>query len=421
MRKQIVAVFTIAAFFGIYTANAQGLIIDDKHLEAFEPYQPEDLGFAEDLPAKSSLRAYAPTPRNQQGSTCVGWASAYAAMSIQFNYNYGITDRLEKDAFAFDPYFLYHQIKGTDNFDCGKGSSLLNALLAMRDYGVKRQLMPAHIVCENDLAESLYNQSLGFAKPFRIKDALIFDLEGAETRETMKYAITLGMPVLIGTNITEQMEIDSRAKHGAGVGLWEPKPEYKDKLGGHAMCIIGYDDNKFGGAWEIQNSWGTDIGDNGYIWVKYEDFNQIAVAAVVIETYEFNTQAPACQIGDCETNYSRADFGNGEKYEGEVSGGYYSGWGYKVLKDKSIYCGPWSEGYMHGKGFYLAADHTWYIVQMDKGNLVDSQALGFASSTEEEDQVTEASAAVLGDYLNFDDGMPDAGALESAGRGSTKQ
>ena len=176
MRKQFIAVFTLAAFFGIYTTNAQGLIIDDAHLNEFEPYQPEDLGFAEELPAKSSLRAYAPIPRNQQGSTCVGWASAYAAMSTQFNYQYGITDRLEKDAFAFDPYFLYHQIKGTDNFDCGKGSSLLNALLAMRDYGVKRQLMPAHIVCENDLAEALYNKSLGFAKPFRIGEVMFLNI-----------------------------------------------------------------------------------------------------------------------------------------------------------------------------------------------------------------------------------------------------
>ena len=421
MKKRLLGMLVLAAFFGIQGAHAQGLIIDNEHLNVFDAYEPEDKGFAEDLPSKSSLRMYAPTPRNQQGSTCVGWASAYAAMSIQFNYQYGITNTLEKDAFAFDPYFLYHQIKGTDNFDCGKGSSLLNALLAMRDYGVKRQLVPAHIVCENDLSVELYNKSLEYAKPFRIKDALIFDLEKEETRETMKYAITLGMPVVIGTNISEKMELASREKYGEGVGLWEPDPAFKDDLGGHAMCIVGYDDDKFGGAWEIQNSWGTGVGDNGYNWVKYSDFNQIAVAAVVIETYEFNTSAPACQIGDCENGYARADFGNGEKYEGEVAGGYYAGWGYKILKDQSIYCGPWSDGYMHGKGFYLSADHTWYIVQMDKGNLVDSKALGFASETAKEDVVTDASATVLGNYLKFDDGMPDAAALEEAGQGQIKE
>jgi hypothetical protein len=38
------------------------------------------------------------------------------------------------------------------------------------------------------------------------------------------------------------------------------------------MCIVGYDDNKFGGAFEIMNSWGKEYGDNGFIWFRYEDF-----------------------------------------------------------------------------------------------------------------------------------------------------
>ncbi len=411
MKKKLIGFLAIAVFLGFQSANAQGLIINDDYKNSFESYEPE-LGFAEDLPSSASLRKYAPTPRNQQGSTCVGWAGAYAAMSTQFNYVYNITAMNEKDAFAFDPYFLFHQIKGTDNFNCENGTSLLDALMAMRDYGVKRQLFPAHLVCENDLSVELYNKSLEYAKSYRIKDALIFDLEGEETPETMKYVLTQGYPIMIGTNVTAQMEVDSRQKYGNGVGLWEPKESYKEELGGHAMCIVGYDDNKFGGAWEIQNSWGTDIGDNGYIWVKYDDFMQIAVAAVILELYEFNTKAPACQIGDCETQYSRADFGGGEKYEGEVKNGVFNGWGYQILKDGSIYSGPYSEGYMNGRGYYLTADHTWYIVQMEKGSLVDSEALGFSSKTSKEDAVVNASANVLGNYLNFEEGMPSGNVLE---------
>lgn len=420
MKKQILVLLAIVATFSYQNVKAQGLILNDDYKKAFSSYQPEELGFSEDLPAKTSLRRYAPTPRNQQGSTCVGWAGAYAAMSIQFNYIFNITDVNEKDAFAFDPYFLFHQIKGEDNFNCENGTSMLDALMAMRDYGVKRQLLPAHMVCENDMAQSLYNKSLEYAKTFRIKDALIFDLAAADTRETMKYALTQGYPIMIGTNITEQMELDSRTKYGRGAGLWEPNPSYKEKLGGHAMCIIGYDDTKFGGAWEIQNSWGTEVGDNGFIWVKYADFNQIAVAAVILEQYDYNTKAPACQLGDCENSYSRADFGNGEKYEGEVSNGNYAGWGYQILADKSIYAGPYSGGRMHGKGFYLTADHTWYIVQMENGTLVDSQALGFSSKTEKEDAVSTNSASMLSNYIPFSEGMPETSALEGEVRTSIK-
>ena len=40
-------------------------------------------------------------------------------------------------------------------------------------------------------------------------------------------------------------------------------------FGGHAMCVIGYDDRKDGGAFEIMNSWGTDWGQNGYFMMPY--------------------------------------------------------------------------------------------------------------------------------------------------------
>jgi hypothetical protein len=47
------------------------------------------------------------------------------------------------------------------------------------------------------------------------------------------------------------------------------------------MCVVGYDDNKYGGSFEVQNSWGTNWGNNGYIWIRYQDF-----ARFVDEAYE---------------------------------------------------------------------------------------------------------------------------------------
>jgi hypothetical protein len=46
------------------------------------------------------------------------------------------------------------------------------------------------------------------------------------------------------------------------------------------MCVIGYDDNKYGGAFEIQNSWGVTWGNGGYIWVKYQDFANFVYQAM---------------------------------------------------------------------------------------------------------------------------------------------
>ena len=45
-------------------------------------------------------------------------------------------------------------------------------------------------------------------------------------------------------------------------------------IGGHAMCIVGYDTSKDGGvgAFKVRNSWGTGFGDNGYCWISFNSF-----------------------------------------------------------------------------------------------------------------------------------------------------
>jgi hypothetical protein len=45
--------------------------------------------------------------------------------------------------------------------------------------------------------------------------------------------------------------------------------------------VVGYDDNLYGGAFEVLNSWGTSWGNNGYVWIKYSDFVRF-----VFQTYE---------------------------------------------------------------------------------------------------------------------------------------
>ena len=48
------------------------------------------------------------------------------------------------------------------------------------------------------------------------------------------------------------------------------------------MLLIGYDDNKYGGSFLILNSWGSKFGDNGKIWVNYDDFFEYFNLAVSI-------------------------------------------------------------------------------------------------------------------------------------------
>ena len=58
-------------------------------------------------------------------------------------------------------------------------------------------------------------------------------------------------------------------------------------FGGHAMCVIGYDDykvknEKAGVAFQIMNSWGPEWGNNGIGWVRYSDFDIFAKEAYAV-------------------------------------------------------------------------------------------------------------------------------------------
>jgi hypothetical protein len=91
----------------------------------------------------------------------------------------------------------------------------------------------------------------------------------------VKKSLSEGKPVIIGMNTPDSF---MKLK---GKNLWKPVESPALNWGGHAMCVVGYDDNFAGGAFELQNSWGADWGDRGYGWVSYADFGRF-----VNEAYE---------------------------------------------------------------------------------------------------------------------------------------
>ena len=55
-----------------------------------------------------------------------------------------------------------------------------------------------------------------------------------------------------------------------GTKMWKPSKPSQRRLGGHAMTIVGYDDNNE--HFIIRNSWGSFWGDKGYCYFPYEDW-----------------------------------------------------------------------------------------------------------------------------------------------------
>lgn len=76
--------------------------------------------------------------------------------------------------------------------------------------------------------------------------------------------------LLKGPLVTTLTVYEDFITYSSGVYLHKNGPS----LGGHAVSLVGYDDNKQ--AWLIRNSWGEEFGENGFAWISYADKSGIA-------------------------------------------------------------------------------------------------------------------------------------------------
>jgi len=100
------------------------------------------------------------------------------------------------------------------------------------------------------------------------EEALNYTIDGYQrlsSIQEIKHALSHSHPVVFGMDIHESFE------NGVGYDGIVPLPNLlEEKLGGHAMCLMGYDDNLNGGSFIVRNSWGEEWGDKGYCYMPYK-------------------------------------------------------------------------------------------------------------------------------------------------------
>jgi len=215
----------------------------------------------ENVPKSCSLKRYAPAVLRQKGGTCVGWATAYAARTISEAAANGWTDQAVIDRESYSPYFTYRLSRW--NADCEAGSQISNALKEMKRVGaIKRNDAPD--ACLSNVSDGMRSK----AAEHRIKEYFTtFDGydKPKDKIDRAKKAISEGKPVVIAMdvdyNFMRKFKVWNGFLSAAGAG-------------GHAMCVVGYDDDMYGGAFEIMNSWGKKWGDKGFAWIRYDDFGK---------------------------------------------------------------------------------------------------------------------------------------------------
>lgn len=266
--------------FGLYILSSPGVAQEFRTGCILNPdlYQQAPLaaslmrGDFSKLPKNASLHPYAPIPQNQGAyGTCVGWSTAYAARTILMAYDQGWTNQILITENAFSPFFIYEQAKSVDDIYCQEGTSLFNALEIIKNIGAIR-------ISEFDsqCGQMITNNDEEKASRYRIQDyKRLFDTDIDNKALLIKKSLAEHKPVIIGMQCCTESFLNAK-----GEKFWQrkstdnPYPE-----GGHALTIVGYDDERYGGAFELMNSWGTAWGEEGFIWMSYQDIEQYCFEA----------------------------------------------------------------------------------------------------------------------------------------------
>lgn len=252
----------ILLLFIAYLSSGQGLIFDD---EAYNrgPAKPQIYrGGKIILPSNASLKEFCPKPGNQLNyATSVGWAIGWAGKTILYAKHKNIRGN-DISPHIFSPAFIY-QTANPDDDNCSEGISLEQGLKVIKNKGIPK-LENFLYFCNGPITYEVLSK----AEDNRIDEfAKLFNSNAnpEDKVNSVKISLYSGYPVVIGMVATPSFK---RAKE-----FWQPTESPNNNHIGQAVCVVGYDDSKYGGAFEVMNSWGKGWGNEGYMWVRYKDFN----------------------------------------------------------------------------------------------------------------------------------------------------
>ena len=224
------------------------------------------------LPPSIDLSANFPPVGDQGGqSSCVGWAVGHALKSYQ--------ERLEErwefgPETVFSPAWIYNQINGGRD----QGSLIRDALQLIVNKGAATWwTMPYD---HADYLSQPTDTATGEAGQYKARN-----WGRVEGTQHIKAALFNRLPVVVGmvayASFRELSGTNSVYNTFGG-----------SDLGGHAATIVGYDDNRFGGAFKVINSWSTGWGDGGYFWLPYEHLRRVVFEAYVLQDSENGREPP---------------------------------------------------------------------------------------------------------------------------------
>lgn len=269
------------------------------------------------LPPQLSYEAYSPRPLDQgKHGTCLAIALGYYLRTIMEARRLNVTNPAEINKLAFSPTYLYEEAKLPGDTYCTLGLPMDLATNVIRNLGIIPFSFLGYPACSQVNISKFRAQ----AKNFRVAESQRFlrlDDPVSEKVSKLKNTLVEGLPVVISLLATPsffQLKTELWEAKDADYALLKTKMnelQTKGKSGlGHALCVLGYDDQKFGGAFRIVNSQGTGWGDKGFCWIRYNDLATFTRYGV--QLYQPMNEAATYQIGGFKAEVQFEQTGKGE-------------------------------------------------------------------------------------------------------------
>jgi C1A family cysteine protease len=205
------------------------------------------------LPSTCSLYKYLPYVKNQgKLGSCTACSLATAVETLEKKYKLNNLKILS-------PLFLYYnERKELKSTSTDSGSSLSVGIHCLQTIGICPQIDCPYNISKFNICPS--QQAYKDALIYKINKVIkvIYDID------TIK-SILNNHPIVIGIMVYSSFENDSVTKTGI-----VPYPDVNNEtyLGGHAMCMYGYDDTTQ--TFLVRNSWGPKWGNNGDCSIPYK-------------------------------------------------------------------------------------------------------------------------------------------------------
>lgn len=237
------------------------------------------------------LSPYFPPVGDQkyQGS-CTAWAVSYAARSYYLAAISGhkpvTPGDISSPAYVFNSSTRRPADKGVN---CG-GAALRDALNVVVSQGSTSLARMPYSADSCIPAPGVEDKQL--AVQWKVPGWDVIAPESIHKPDAYREMLERGVPVMIGAFINAS---EWQNYHRTAIYTLSPNslgtpatPGYT----GHAMVIVGYDDNKVAangekGAFKVMNSWGEGFADRGFIWASYD-----SLLALVQEAYVYKGVVP---------------------------------------------------------------------------------------------------------------------------------